>query len=420
MHALLLDLPPDPLAIARALKAEPGLALLHAAADGPLPRRSYVAASPVEISEELVPEEELSPSDDPRRTAPRWIGVIPYECARSFERNREDEERDLRPEPQLRQPRWMRYGAVVVVDHEAGTAMVVGDDRRAIEKLAEIIREPAPEALPFHLLRLDEGEPKEAHLQRIREAQRRIRDGKLELVNLARRLRFRFSGHLVDLYGSLARAALPPFGAALDLGDVQIAATSPELFLSCDAQGLVRTAPIKGTRPRGRDAEDDAKLRRELDREPKERAELLLVVQAEREALSRIADSVRLASEPHVETHPTVHHRLAILEARLPRARRVRDLVAAVFPSTSVTGVPKEAAMDLISELEPYRRGLYTGAFGSVTHDGSLRLAMAIRVLTLQDGEAHYFTGGGIVADSDPERELIETEWKAAQLSGIG
>jgi anthranilate/para-aminobenzoate synthase component I len=91
-------------------------------------------------------------------------------------------------------------------------------------------------------------------------------------------------------------------------------------------------------------------------------------------------------------------------------------VLAATFPSGSVTGAPKVRAMELIAELEPVRRGLYTGAYGALAHDGSLRLAMAIRVLTVRDGEGHYFAGGGIVADSDPERELLETGWKAVQL----
>lgn len=419
MHGIALDLPPDPLALARKLAHLPGLALLHAKAPGPLARISYLAASPVETKDALFPPVERRPSDDLRVSAPKWIGVIPYECGRGLEGSAFE---DPRPAPSLTKPRWMRYGAVVVVDHEKGSVLVVGDDRAAVRDLAGRLREPGPAAGAVRLQRLDEGDPREAHLERIREAQRAMLRGEISLVNLARRLRFGVTGKLVDLYEKLACAALPPFGAALDLGGVQIAATSPELFLSCDATGLVRTAPIKGTRPRGHDAEDDARQRRDLDEEPKERRELGLVVKAEWEALSRIAKegTLRMAREPHVATHRTVHHRLALLEARLAEGTSTEALVRAMFPSSSVTGVPKRASMQLIARLEPFRRGLYTGAYGMLAHDGSLRLAMAIRALSCEGGEGHYFTGGGIVEGSDPARELVETEWKAKQLERLG
>lgn len=419
MHALWLDLPPDALAIARRLAHLPGLALLHAAADGPLPRVSYVAASPVETVEALLPRTQLAPTEDRRARAPQWIGVLPYECGREIEGGASE---DRRPAPSLTKPRWMRYGAVVVVDHERGSVLVVGDDRAAVLDLASCLREPPPKAGRVSLQRLEGEDAPEDHEARIREAQAAISRGEISLVNLARRLRFRTSGSLLDFYEKLAEAALPPFGAALDLGDAQLAATSPELFLSCDARGLVRTAPIKGTRPRGKDAEEDAELRRDLACDPKELRELDLVVNAERESLSRIAraGSLRIAREAYVETHRTVHHRLALLEARLAEGKTTEDLLRASFPSSSVTGVPKRASMQLIARLEPSRRGLYTGAYGMVAYDGSLRLAMAIRALTVEGDEAHYFTGGGIVEDSDPKRELVETEWKARQLERLG
>jgi anthranilate/para-aminobenzoate synthase component I len=143
-----------------------------------------------------------------------------------------------------------------------------------------------------------------------------------------------------------------------------------------------------------------------------------MVIDVERNDLGRLAvpGSVRLSSPPHVESHPTVHHRVATVEARLTPAFTRADLLEAMLPSGSVTGAPKVRAMELIAELEPFRRGLYTGAFGTIRNDGSLELGMAIRTLTVVDGIGEYFSGGGIVADSVPERELEETLWKAAQL----
>lgn len=316
----------------------------------------------------------------------------------------------------MMRPRWMRYAATAVIDHDAGTLLVIGDDRLAVRELAEALRKPPKAPGPLHIERLPSDEPEGAHLARIEEAQRAIFRGELHLVNLARRLRYRLSGELIDIYDKLHRAALPPFGAALDMGDTRIVATSPELFLSISPERRIRLAPIKGTRPRGLDAESDNRLRRELESDPKEREELDMVIREERARLEKLASSVTLARAPYVHTHPTLHHRLALLEGRLRDGSQIADIVSELFPSASVTGVPKEKAMRWISRLEPHRRGLYTGAFGMVGHDGSVRLAMAIRTLTITNGEAEYLTGGGIVKDSDPMQELAETEWKAAQL----
>ena len=145
-----------------------------------------------------------------------------------------------------------------------------------------------------------------------------------------------------------------------------------------------------------------------------------MVLDVERNDLARLArpGTVQLAVPPHVEAHGTVLHRVATLQAELRAELTRREILERMLPSGSVTGAPKVRAMDLIAELEAERRGLYTGAFGYLAHDGSLELGMAIRTLTVREGEGHYFAGGGIVADSDPEREVQETLWKAEALLG--
>jgi anthranilate/para-aminobenzoate synthase component I len=200
--------------------------------------------------------------------------------------------------------------------------------------------------------------------------------------------------------------------------ELGVVAASPELCLSLDAGGTARTRPIKGTRPRHADRERDRELARELDLDPKERAELAMVIDVERSDLGRVArpGSVRLVEEPRVESHPGVHHRVATVEAALRAGVSRTELLSAMLPSGSVTGAPKIRAMEVIAELEPVRRGLYTGAFGVLGQDGGLELAMAIRVLTLQGSRGRYFSGGGIVADSNPAREVEETLWKASAL----
>lgn len=422
--AIVVDEAPDPVAIAVRLEGRPGLSFLHSGGGRGI---SFIACDPVESSSSLLPgasARELSQKGDTRGRAPRWIGAIPYECARTLERPKWTRRPDERPRPHVALPIWHRYEAVVEVDPAAGTVRVVGDNAGRVDALArEIARAGSGrvETRGAKLLALPDDDPPHAHIERIRRAKELIRAGDLYQVNLARRLRFEAEGRSLDFYLAMAKQAPAPFGACLDLGGTIMCATSPELFLHLDPSGHVRTAPIKGTRPRGSDAAEDRRLVRELDESPKEQAELTMILDVERNDLGRVAipGSVRLVSGPAVDTHRSVHHRAAVVGAELCSDKSALDLVTAMFPSGSVTGAPKVRAMEVIAVLEPFRRGLYTGAFGAVAFDGSLTLAMAIRVLTIQNREAHYFAGGGIVADSDPEAELLETRWKGIQLGTL-
>jgi anthranilate/para-aminobenzoate synthase component I len=428
---------PDPLGIARTLAASgrPGTALLHAAETGDLAwaRWSWITACPDRRSDRLDP---LGDDPDPRAprgsllgSAPRWIGVLPYEHRRDLERPawRPD---DRRPPALLDRPIWLRYPAVIGVDHRSGRVMVTGVDRRAVDALAGAFagrRAPSPPALRIEVA---DDEPPSLHAQRILAAKRLILAGDLYQVNLARRLLIRvLRGDALTLYESLVRRAPTPLGAFVDLGEgLRVVSTSPELFLQAtpdpDSPNESRpwrallTAPIKGTRPRGKDAIEDRALALELDGDPKERAELTMIVDVERNDLGRVAvpGSVRVTTLPHVVTHRTVHHRVACVAARARPDCSREDVLRALLPSGSVTGAPKVRAMEVIASLESRRRGLYTGAIGHVAHDGGLTMSMAIRTAVLRGDEGEYWTGGGIVADSDPAREVEETRWKALQL----
>ena len=404
-------LPPLPLELGRAVAHRPGAALLWTAAGrGP----SFVTCDPIGRSEALDPEPglPLDPSADPLASTPRWIGLLPYECRRELERLRAP---DPRPEPRPSRPLWHRYGAVAVVTDRVD---VVGDDAELVRALCRRLEAGPPRAPCEARLVLHEPEPDELHLARIRRALELIAAGEIYQVNLARRLELSAEGGAVDLLGLLARRAPAPFAIACSFDGLEVAGSSPQLFLKLRADGTLRTSPIKGTRPRGADPGADRRLAEELETDPKERAELAMILDVERNDLGRVAQtgSVRLAEPPVVVTHESLHHRGASIEARL-KAGLGRDAVLrAVLPSGSVTGAPKIRAMEIIAALEPHRRGLYTGAYGALCHDGGLLLGMAIRTLVAEAGHAHYFVGGGIVADSDPAREVEETRWKAVQL----
>lgn len=412
-----VDLPADPLLVARALADRPGLSLLWSARGG---GPSYVAADPLDEVAALDPEPslELDPGLGAAGRAPRWIGVLPYEACRSLERARWSRSSDARSAPHIEKPLWRRYGAVARV---ADRVEVIGDSPGAVRDLARRIRSGAETARPRPVkLELVRVEPGALHAARIERALSLIARGDLYQVNLARRFELSIAGHPVDVLQALSRCAAAPYAAALRLRGADVVSTSPELFLALEPDRRVLTAPIKGTRPRGADPAGDAALMRELDADPKERAELSMILDVERNDLGRVArtGSVELLEPPHVHTHPSVHHRVALLGAVLRDGLGRGELLSAMLPSGSVTGAPKVRAMEVIAELEPERRGLYTGAFGAVRQDGGLTLGMAIRTLTVARGEGHYFAGGGIVADSDPGREVEETLWKALQITG--
>jgi anthranilate/para-aminobenzoate synthase component I len=350
-------------------------------------------------------------------TFPRWIGLLPYEGRRGLERPGRSPRPDPRREPHVVVPLWARYGAVVRIDRDV---VVGGDDAERVQKLAALAGGSERARGPV-IARALASEPDAAHQARILRALELIFEGEIYQVNLARRFELSLRGSVVDLVERLAHDARAPFSTAVEFGDLAVAGSSPELFLQLDPGGRLLTSPIKGTRPRGADAEQDRGLASDLSKDPKEHAELSMVVDVERNDLGRIAQtgSVRVIGVPRIETFGTVHHRVAAVAAHLRPGVGRAELLEAMLPSGSVTGAPKIRAMELIAALESERRGLYTGAIGALGHDGSLRLSMVIRTLTRRNGIAHYFAGGGIVAGSNPDREVLETRWKAAQLQRL-
>ncbi len=437
MFARVVDAPPDPVLLARKLSDRPHLALLLGRGPRAEARCSFVACDPdAEIS--TLDPLAGAPGDDraPATLAafPEHIGFVPYEALRAIERPAWSPPED-RALPPLARTTWLRYPAVARVDHEDGTVLVAGRSRAAVRDLARALEGPPSAVAPPPNVEVVDDEPPSAHLARVERALELIRAGDLYQVNLARRIGLRVRGGapdapaLVSLFERFARAAPSAFGALLSTPSGTLLSTSPELCLRADADDARRgfralvTEPIKGTRPRGADAVDDDRQARALDADPKERAELAMIVDVERNDLHRVcvAGSVRVVAEPRVVTHRTIHHRVATIRGLVRPTATREEVLAATLPSGSVTGAPKIRAMEVIRELEAARRGLYTGALGFVAHDGSMTLAMAIRtaVLDVDAGQGEYLVGGGVVVDSSPARELEETRWKARQLHAL-
>ncbi|NLT75008.1 MAG: anthranilate synthase component I family protein, partial [Planctomycetes bacterium] len=214
--------------------------------------------------------------------------------------------------------------------------------------------------------------------------------------------------------------------AFIDAGSFQIVSASPELFIRLD-NGWIETKPIKGTRPRlvGSDPRNAAANRRNLDElltSEKEKAELNMIVDLERNDVARICrpGTRRVVLPRTIEAYPTVFHAVATVGGRLLSGTRLTDILRAMFPGGSITGAPKIRAMEIIDEFEPTARGVYTGSIGFIGLDGTACLNIVIRTVIIAAHRAFVQTGGGIVADSDPEAEWQETVVKArALLAGI-
>lgn len=408
-----LDLPPDPFALARSLANRPGVALFFSERG----RIAYLASDPIAVREGLDPEPDLP------RTAgladgylPRWVGFIPYEACRETEL---EGTLDPRPEPLVTRPLWLRFSAIARIDQDV---VVSGEQPGAVNALCErLVSRASPAWDRVELRSLEPFESGALHRERIRRALTHIGAGDIYQVNLARRLTLSVSGTPWDILQALGTPELPPHACALRFGELGVVAATPELCLLLEPGGEALTSPIKGTRPRSADPARDAELALELNSDPKERAELTMILDVERNDFGRVADpgSVRLVQEPHVVSLPSVHHRQATLSARIGSTVSRTEIFRALLPSGSVTGAPKRRAMQLISELEPHRRGLYTGVLGFIRQDGGVEMSMAIRTLVIKGGIGHYFTGGGIVSDSNPDREVEETRWKAERITAL-
>jgi para-aminobenzoate synthetase component 1 len=200
-----------------------------------------------------------------------------------------------------------------------------------------------------------------------------------------------------------------------------IVGNSPERFLRVERDGRIETRPIKGTRARGGDAASDAAARAALTASVKDRAEHVMIVDLERNDLGRVCEvgSVVVEGLLRVVELPTVFHLVSTVRGRLRAEVGLAELLRATFPGGSITGAPKRRAMEIIEELEPVRRGVYTGATGWLGAAGDLDLAVAIRTATVAGGQLSLSIGGGIVADSDAAAEWEETEIKASAFVSL-
>lgn len=295
------------------------------------------------------------------------------------------------------------YREMLVRDEETGEWWEVGD-------LSDRIAKPSlSSAMPGEFAaRTDRRD----FLSAVVRAKEWIASGDIYQVNLAQSFvaRVEGGGSLFPLYERLREATPAPMAAWLALDGKEILSTSPELFLKISGRG-VETRPIKGTRPRFRDPDEDMRSAVELQTSPKEISELVMITDLLRNDLGRVCEfgSVEVSRMLELESLAQVHHLVSTVRGTLRESEDAVGALAACFPGGSITGAPKKRAMEIISELEKQPRGVYCGAIGWLGFNGESEFNIAIRTLVREGAELSYQVGAGIVADSVPEEEYLET-----------
>ena len=355
-----------------------------------------------------------------------WIGYLGYEL--KAETGGDGAHRSRYPDASM-----IFADRAVAFDHETGEVALLaladtGHEReqdawidRTERRLASL---PAVTRAAFSAERLEVRararlrHPRDAYLTMIADCLRRIRAGETYEVCLTNMIDVPAWLDPLAAYRSLRTANPVPYGAVLRFDDLSVLSCSPERFLKITPNGIAESRPIKGTRPRGRDAEDDARLIAELAHSEKDRAENLMIVDLVRNDLGVCArtGSVSVPRLFDVETYSTVHQLVSTIQARLRPGAHAVDCVRAAFPGGSMTGAPKIRTMRIIDELESGPRGIYSGAIGYFSLNGAADLGIAIRTLVATPGNVSYGTGGAITALSDPEAEFEEMAVKASVL----
>jgi len=251
----------------------------------------------------------------------------------------------------------------------------------------------------------------------VERSRRYIHDGDIMQVVLSQRLSIPYQAPTFDLYRALRTVNPSPYMYYLKLGDFDIAGSSPEILVRLE-DGTVTVRPIAGTRRRGRDREEDESLERELLADPKELAEHLMLVDLGRNDIGRVSaiGSVEVSDRMTIERYSHVMHIVSNVTGELAPGRDAVDVLRATFPAGTLSGAPKVRAMEIIDELEPTKRGIYSGAVGYIGWNGNMDTAIAIRTAVIKDQMLHIQAGAGIVADSVPDLEWQETMSKGRAI----
>ena len=378
------------------------------------------------IREILKRKEVISPKNLPP-FAGGAVGYFGYDMVHLFEKLPRQTQDDL----QLPDMVLMIVDIIVAFDHleKRGWIIVVSDGdaeiddgyREWIEEIERRIRKGLVFQYPGRSglkIKIVPNLTRKEYKDMVRRCKEYISSGDIFQANLSQRLSARIKGvDPLSLYRVLRGVNPSPFSAFIDTGDMQLVSSSPERLVRL-YQGLIETRPIAGTRPRGKDQAENELLQKELLASEKERAEHIMLVDLERNDIGRVCryGSIKVDEFMTLESYSHVTHIVSNVIGNIEPNQDAFDLIKAVFPGGTITGVPKIRCMEIIDELEPTTRGPYTGSIGYLSYTGDMDLNIIIRTFIIKDGWAHMQVGAGIVADSDPEREYYETLYKAEAL----
>ena len=419
-----------------------------------LPIRTEAAPDPLQALRAFVPRRKVEPREAMPRFTGGAVGALAYDAVSVFEPRVPLPDADPVGAPTAA---FLETDLVLVFDHLTHTLSAIASlhteapdlegryriaEAAIFEALERTSRPSAAEmagtgrsgngvdrggdgAAPVAGIAAETSLGRDEYIRAVEVAKDAIAAGEAIQVVLARRQSFDLptdpaTGRQLDgigLYRSLRRVNPSPYLFFVRVPGFEVVGASPELLLQVENDKLT-THPIAGTRPRGATAAEDQVLGEQLQRDPKERAEHVMLVDLGRNDLGRVAraGTVTVSKYMEVERYSHVLHLVSHVEARLRPELDALDALRAVFPAGTLSGAPKVRAMQLIAAAESERRGLYGGAVGYLGYDGNLDTAITIRSAVLKDGRAHVHTGAGIVAASVPEREFEETEHKAAAL----
>ncbi len=324
------------------------------------------------------------------------------------------------------QGRWMLPEGYLVFDRRMRKVFAAWEDEKPPEWLQALIegwlrREDAAERATAFLPPFQEWRPvfsEEAYKQRVERIQEFIAKGDTYEACLTHAFTVKSDADPSAVFPGLRARNPAPYAAYLAFPGSKLLSVSPELFLELSSAGFLRSRPMKGTRPRGGTRDEDARLKEDLARHPKDGAENRMIVDLTRHDFSRVCalGSVEVPSFLEVETHPAVFQLVSEVRGRLESDRHPLDAVESCFPGGSMTGAPKERTMELLSVLEAGPRGAFSGALGYFTRDNSFNLSMVIRTLENRGDSWRVGCGGAVLADSDPEAEWREATLKARSV----
>jgi para-aminobenzoate synthetase component 1 len=318
------------------------------------------------------------------------------------------------------------YDSVVAIDNLKDEVYIIAT---GIKEKAEIAAEKLKnklQSLPSEIPCDMQGKPcgeiqsnftKENYMKAVQSIKDYIRSGDIYQANMTQRFKCHAEEEAFSIYSRLRKLNSAPFACYMNFGEGHILSSSPERFLKIKGK-MIETRPIKGTRPRGRTVEEDKANRDELLSSEKDKSELLMIVDLERNDLGKVSNTgtVKVPELFCLEEYATVHHLVSTVTGEMRVGIEPIDVIKAAFPGGSITGAPKIRAMEVIDELEPTQRNIYTGSIGYLGFNGDVDLNIAIRTIVIKDKIAYFQAGGGIVWDSDPEMEYEETLHKAKAL----